>query len=153
MNVDPQWVSVGVLAVLAIITLYYACEVRLTRKAVNRPSLSVTTDEPTFSGKVSRLAIVNSGGVARDIEIDISTNDTEGKLFYSPALNFGHYIWLDFNISGIQERRGRVLIELRFRDSSGSIHRDSLGLDFSKLQVEHRALAFETSNIKIQQLI
>ena len=41
--------------------------------------MAVVTDEPTFGGDVSRLALVNSGGVARDIKIDISAGDETRK--------------------------------------------------------------------------
>lgn len=153
-NMDPQWVSVGVLVVLAIITGYYAYEVRLTRRATREPSLSIVTDEPTFGGDVSRLALVNSGGVARDVKIDISTgdDDTRKRWFYCPALRDGKFLWLDFDINEIQKRKGKVVIELRFKDNSGNIHSRSLGLDFGKLEGEGRALAFETSDRRLQSL-
>lgn len=144
-NMDPQWVSVGVLVVLALITGYYAYEVRLTRRATREPSLSIVTDEPTFRGDVSRLALVNSGGVARDVKIDISTgDDTRKKGFYCPALHDGNFLWLDFDINEIQKGKGKVVVELRFKDNSGNILSRSLGLDFGNLEVEDRALAIET---------
>lgn len=105
---DPQWVSAIILAVLAGITGYYAYEVRLTRKAAKEPSLTIVTDEPTLSGDVSRLALVNSGGVARDVSIDISTGDgTRKKPLYSPALHDGKFLWLDFDISEVQKKKGK----------------------------------------------
>ncbi len=150
---DPQWVSIGVLVVLVLITGYYAYEVRLTRRATSEPSLSIVTDEPTFSGDVSRLALVNSGGVARDVKIDISTgDDTKKRRFYCLALHDGKFLWLDFGINEVQKGKGKVVVELRFKDNSGNIHSRSLGLDFGNLGGEDRALAFETSDRRIQSL-
>ena len=143
---DPQWVNAIILAVLVAITAYYAYEVRLTRKAGNEPAFSIRSEVSFAMDTISfsRIVLVNSGGPARDIKVDIYTGDNAKKgLFFIPALHSGHFAHLEFDIQKLQKGKRKVRVELKYKDNIGNSQRDSLDLDLDELQNEGRTLIFE----------
>ena len=68
---DPQWVTVFVTIALVGITGFYAWEVKKTRVERVKPSFSLRTGLYTIGGGIHALYLINRGGVAKDVYIDI----------------------------------------------------------------------------------
>jgi hypothetical protein len=143
---DPLWGSTIITAILVCITAYYAYEVRLTRKAGNEPVFSIRSeiiigiDDYIVSG----LRLINFGGPARDIKIDIYADTTTPVgLFYIPSIGNNHYVMLNFDVNKLRKGKRKVIVKLVYKDNIGNIIKNNLNLDIDDIQNESRTILFE----------
>ena len=135
---DPQWVNVLILAVLAVITLYYALETRRMRRQTLLPRLSLHTGIYDEEGGVHALKLRNTGPVARNLEVIIEWNKgTPGKektVLFIPSLNTGEEIYLPLKLDQVKAGKGSVTVSLTFRDASNRKSKETLPpIDFAQL--------------------
>jgi len=124
-------------------------EMRQSRLDAARPSLSLQPVNITLGGIFSSLYLRNSGGVARDVKIDIEVTTTEQKqAIFVPAIDRDHMVYLP--ISGIDSlyiAGGLMSMHIDFEDSHNQSLTEDLSIDFSKLKEEGRELTGQYSEL------
>ena len=144
-ELDPLWVSVFVTVVLVVITAYYARETRKIRLESVRPNFSLRTGLYLSNGGMHGLYLRNTGGVARDVKVDIETSNNENKSFFVPSLDSGQEINLSVNFQQVRENNGFVKVKLEFKDGYNRNLIDSLFVNLKQLSEEKREIAFQSS--------
>ncbi|MEK7354386.1 MAG: hypothetical protein AABZ77_07770 [Chloroflexota bacterium] len=115
-------------------------EMRQSRLDAVKPSLSLQPENFTFGGSFSALYLMNSGGVAKDVRIDIEvTNPASRKGLFVPAINREHKVYLQVG-GEVQDKGGLITINVNFNDSYNQNFTESLSIDFSELKKEGRAI-------------
>jgi hypothetical protein len=161
---NPLWVSVFVTIVLVIITGYYAMETRKIRLESARPIFSLKTGSYTIrthrgygvythkrfdyiseEGEMHKLYLRNTGGVARDVDVDIETSTNENKSFFVPSLDSGQEIDLRVNFQQIKESNGFVKVKMKFKDGYNRNLIDELSVDLKQLSGGDREITFQVS--------
>ena len=100
----------------------------------------------TSSGGMLGLYLKNTGGVARDVKVDIETSNNSGKnLFFVPSLDYGQEIDLRVNFQQIRGNKGFVKVKLKFKDRYSRNLIDSLTVDLKHLSEEKREITFQSS--------
>ncbi len=97
-SLDPLWVSVFVTAILVIITAYYAREMKKMRIESIKPNFSLRTGLYTIGGGIHALYLINRGGVAREVKIDVKENNAVKKRYFVPSLSLGEEVNLEFRL-------------------------------------------------------
>lgn len=163
---NPLWVSVFVTIVLVIITGYYARETRKIRLESARPIFSLKTglytvrihqgygvythnryrfDDTSKEGEMHKLYLRNTGGVARDVDVDVETSTNENKLFFVPSLDSDQEIDLGVNFQQIRESNGFVKVKMKFKDGYNRNLIDELSVDLKQLSEGEREVTFQVS--------
>ena len=158
---DPLWVSVGVTALLAGITSFYAMETRKIRKTALCPIFSLQAGSYTMNGKFHALYLRNTGPVARDININIRKDRmTDGKEgtedIYIPSLNTGEAISLmeDQYLQQIIEKESIVTVSINCKDASNEKHAETLlSIDFEELAKNKSKFARVTTPTESSYLV
>ena len=116
-------------------------EMRQSRLDAVKPSLSLQPEGFTFGGGFSVLYLVNSGGVAKDVKIDIEmTNPDSKKVLFVPAINREHKVYL--HVGGeVQDKGGLIKVHVNFKDGYNQSFSESLSIDFSELKKEGREIS------------
>jgi hypothetical protein len=124
-------------------------EMRQSRLDAVRPALSLQPGGFTFGGGFSFLYLMNSGGVAKNVKIDIElTNPDEKKAIFVPAINKEHMVLLTLeNVGKIQDLGGFLKVNVSFEDSYNQSLNESLSIDFSELKKEERELRGQYSGL------
>jgi hypothetical protein len=140
---------------LVLVTAIYACatvmilienrrtirEMRQSRLDAVKPALSLQPEGFTFGGDFS-LYLRNSGGVAREVKIDIEVTKPPSKnVLYVPALNKEHIVRLPLETTKeIYEAGGLVKVVVSFKDSYNQSLTETPQMDFSNLKEEGREI-------------
>jgi hypothetical protein len=144
-ELDPLWISVFVTVVLVVITGYYARETRKIRLESIRPNFSLRTGLYIIEGGMHELYLRNTGGVARDVNVDIETSTNENRSFFVPSLDSSQEIDLDVDFQQIRENKGFVKVKLKFKDGYKRNLIDSLFVNLRQLSEEKREITFQSS--------
>ena len=144
-ELDPLWVSVFVTVVLVGITGYYVMETRKIRVGSVRPNFSLRTGSYPIGGGMHELYLRNTGGVARDVNVDIETANNENELFFVPSLDYSQEINLQVNFQQIRENNEFVKVKLKFKDGYCRNLSDSFSVDLEQLSEEKREIIFQSS--------
>lgn len=127
-------------------------EMRQSRLDAVRPSLSLQPGGFTFGGGFSFIYIRNSGGVAKEVKIDIEiTNPQIKKALFIPAINRDNMVYLpidDIGIGAVQNMGGLMTVYVNFKDSYNQSLSESLSIDFSELKKEGRELRGQGSELE-----
>jgi len=112
-------------------------EMKQSRLDAVKPSLSlqvVSRPPPNFD----ILYLTNSGGVAKDVKVDIQVTTPESKkLAFVPAIDRDHKVYL-LESNEAQRQGGIVKVDVHFRDGYHQSFTESLSIDFSDLEREGR---------------
>lgn len=124
-------------------------EIRQSRLDAVRPSLSLEPGLFTFGGGFGALHLRNSGGVAREVKIDIeTTNPKSEKALFVTAIDREHKVYLPIEtINEIDRNGGTVEIKVSFKDSYNQSLTESFSIDFSELKKEKRELLGQSSSL------
>ena len=124
-------------------------EMRQSRLDAVRPSLSLQPGESTLGGIFSSLYLRNSGGVAREVKIDINiTNAEQKQAIFVPAIDRDHMVYLPINnVDSLYITGGVMNVHIDFIDSYNQSLTEDLFLDFSKLKEEGRKLTGQYSEL------
>lgn len=124
-------------------------EMRQSRLDAVRPSLSLQPGESTLGSTFSSLYLRNSGGVAREVKIDINiTNAEQKQAIFVPAIDRDHMVYLPINnVDSLYITGGVMNVHIDFIDSYNQSLTENLSLDFSKLKEEWRKLTGQYSEL------
>ncbi|MBA7540356.1 hypothetical protein ES705_32653 [subsurface metagenome] len=140
---------------LVLITAQYATstrkmveEMEQQRIEVARPSLSLRPEHYIEGGGFISLLLQNTGGIAKDVNIDIETTSlSEKKSLFIPAIDKEHIVYLPIRVDKVSEANGVVKVKLHLKDNSNRELVEELSIDFGKLKEESRDFAFQESPI------
>lgn len=123
-------------------------EIRQSRLDAVKPALSLQPEGFTFGGDFA-LYLRNSGGVAKEVKIDIEvTNPPLKNVLYVPALNKEHIVRLPLETTKeIYKKGGLVKVVVSFKDSYSQSLTETLQMDFSNLKEEKREIMGQYSEI------
>lgn len=115
-------------------------EMKQSRLDAVKPALSLQPEGFTFGGGFTTLYLMNSGGVAKDVRIDIEvTNPDSKKVLFVPAINREHKVYLQVD-GKVQDKGGLIKVHVNFKDGYNQNLIESLSIDFSELKKEGRAI-------------
>lgn len=122
-------------------------EMKQSRLDTVKPALSLQPEEFDMGGNLSALYLVNSGGVAKDVKIDIEvTNPESKKLLFVPTINREHKVYLEGGAQA-QHQGGLIKVHADFKDGYNQTFRESFLIDFSELKKEGRVIQGQYSEL------
>ena len=133
-QLDPLWVSVSVTFVLVVITAYYAIETRKIRLESIRPIFSLITPQShhdPLRPDVAGLHLRNTGGIARELYVDVESSIGETKLLFVPSLDISERVVL-INLERIWDEKGSVKVTLKFKDGYNRKRTDNLTINLGE---------------------
>ena len=124
-------------------------EMRQSRLDAVKPALSLQPGMFTMDGRFHALYLVNSGGVAKGIKIDINvSNPPLKKALFMTALNKEYLAYLPINnISKLYNTGGLVEISVTYKDSYDQSLNTILSFDFANLKEEGRDVIGQESEL------
>ncbi len=127
-----------------------AQEMEQQRIEAMRPSLSLRPGHYTLGGGFVTLLLQNTGGLAKDVNIDIETTKPPGnKSLFIPAIDKEHIVYLPTNVGKVSEANGIVKVKINLKDNSNRELVEELSIDFGNLKEEGRDFAFQESPILV----
>lgn len=121
-------------------------EARRTRLESVKPNLSLQPAEYLYGGGFGALHLVNSGGVARNAEIDV-VHKKKKRAFFISSIGSGERVPV---LSGsFPSERGVVRVHVKCGDSYGLRHQDELSIDFDSLETASRKIAYILSPLDL----
>lgn len=115
-------------------------EMKQSRLDAVKPTLSLKPEMFTLGGGFTALYLVNSGGVAKDVKVDIEVTKPESKtLIFVPAIDREHKVYLK-GCAEAQDQGGLVKVHVDFKDGYNQTLTESLSIDFSELKKEDRGV-------------
>ena len=129
-------------------------EMKQSRLDAVKPSLSLQPEGFTFGGGFSALYLMNSGGVAKDVRVDIEvTNPDSKKVLFVPAINREHKVYLQVDTK-VQDTGGFIKVHVNFKDGYNQSLSECLSIDFSELKKEGREIRGQYSELgEIQRVL
>jgi hypothetical protein len=122
-------------------------EMRQSRLDAVKPALSLQPGLFTFGGGFSEVYLVNSGGVAKDVKIDIEVTKPELKrLLFVPAIDREHKVHLGVDDKA-RDQGGVVKVGVIFKDGYNQMLNESFSIDFSELKEEGREILSQYSEL------
>lgn len=122
-------------------------EMRQSRLDAVKPALSLQPEIFKFGGSFSALYLMNSGGVAKDVRIDIEvTNPDSKKVLFVPAIDKGNKVFLDVG-GKVQDVGGLIKVHVNFNDSYNQNLSEFLSINFSELKKEVREVRGQYSEL------
>jgi hypothetical protein len=122
-------------------------EMKQSRLDAVKPSLSLQPGDFTIGGGFSGLYLANSGGVAKDVKVDIEMAKCESrKSLFVPAIDAQHWVYLGA-VAKPQGQTGVIRVHIEFRDGYNQPLSESLSMDFSDLQGENREVLGQYSDL------
>jgi hypothetical protein len=122
-------------------------EMKQSRLDAVKPSFSLQPGDFTLGGGFSTLYLVNSGGVAKDVKIDIEITKPESKKsIFVPAIDREHKVYLKGGAEA-QDQGGLVKVHVDFKDGYNQTLSESLLIDFSDLKQEGREIWGQDSEV------
>jgi len=141
-------------AIYAFATIMLVLENQKTLKEMQqsrldsvKPALSLQPEGFSFGGGFSSLYLVNSGGVAKKVNIDVEVRDPHSKkLYYVPAIDKEHKVYLE--IAGEVQKKGSVIIvSVSYYDNYDQKKNETYQIDFSELLKEGRKIWGQHSDV------
>jgi hypothetical protein len=121
-------------------------EMKQSRLDAVKPNISLQPGDFTHGG-FGALYLVNSGGVAKDVKIDIEVTKPKSKdLLFVPAINREHRVYLSVGDKA-QDQGGVVKVDVVFKDGYNQMLSESLSIDFSELKEEGREIWTQYSEL------
>jgi len=121
-------------------------EMRHQRMEMIRPSLSLIPEDYLLSGDFTTLLLQNTGGLAKEVRIDIEmTSSPEKQLLFVPAIDKERVVRLPMKVEEIKRSNGIVRVKVELMDCYGRKITEELLIDFGRLIAEGRKFAFEAS--------
>jgi hypothetical protein len=111
-------------------------EMRQSRLDAVKPSLSLQPGRFSVGGTALYLYLTNSGGVAKEVMIDIEITKPSHKVaLFVSAINSEHKVDLlgGISINDIYREGGEVKVCVNYKDSYNRTLSETLSLDFSML--------------------
>ena len=122
-------------------------EMKQSRLDAVKPSLSLQPGGFTLGGGFSELYLVNSGGVAKDVKVDMEIAKPESrKSLFIPAIDAQHWVYLGAVVK-TQEQTGVITVHMKFRDGYNQPLSESLSIDLSDLKKEGREITGQYSDL------
>lgn len=161
MNIDPvrfqymAWYGlVALTAVYAWATIRIAGENKRTIEEMKqsrldavKPSLSLQPGGFTLGGGFNELYLVNSGGVAKDVKVDIEISKPESRRsLFIPAIDAQVWVYLG-EVAKAQDQTGVIRVHMEFRDGYNQPLSESLSIDLSDLKEEGREIIGQYSDL------
>ena len=139
---------------LVLVTAIYACatvmilienrrtirEMRQSRLDAVKPALSLQPGIFLEDGSFLALYLHNSGGVAKELKIDIKIDSHPlEKGFFVMALNKGYIAYLNsIDVKKLHETGGLVEVTVAFKDTYGQNLQETFPFDFANLKKDGR---------------
>jgi hypothetical protein len=129
-------VSIGTIAVaiatvvLAVITYFYMRETRLMRKSAEKPSFSLEPTLYVIGGQFYFLHLVNTGHTGSEIHVNCSWEDKTKKFFILSLGTNGRAFLHDIPIAEIVEKKLKISVNIRCKDSRNNPYKQDLEIDF-----------------------
>ena len=112
------------------------------------PALSLRPELYFEGGGFATLLLQNTGGLAKEVNIDIETTiPPEKKSLFIPAIDKEHIVYLPTQVDKVSKANGIVKVKLNLKDNSNRELVEELSIDFGKLKGESRNFAFQESPI------
>ncbi|MFH1638892.1 MAG: hypothetical protein ABIB93_01060 [Chloroflexota bacterium] len=139
---------VALTAIYVYGTMKIVDEMKQSRLDTVKPSLSLKPERFLSSDSFAELYLNNSGGLARNIKIDIKVTGDKGvnenHSFYIASIDRNGKVSLPIsNIFKLQEANCLIKIQVNYKDSYNQILEESLELDFSEINKEKRQIIGE----------
>lgn len=130
--------------VLVAVTTLHVMEAKKLREELGHPHLSLEPEYFVYDSKTGAITgfnclnLVNSGMVARDVEIDISFKEKNDFLYVAAiGTNNRVQIW-----NGEPAELGKTIeVKVRCLDSYNHVHREELKIDINALRTDKRRFA------------
>ncbi|TRZ49836.1 MAG: hypothetical protein D4S01_07850 [Dehalococcoidia bacterium] len=115
-------------------------EIRQSRLDAVKPALSLQPGWFFEGGGFGALYLRNSGGVSKEVKVDIEITDPSEKIsLFIPAINKEHEVLLPIkNIHEAQRAGSHVKVYANFKDSYNQNLSETLSIDFANLKEEGR---------------
>lgn len=176
LNEFSNFVNLAWFALVALTAIYAYATLRVTRAASEqtqetkrmidemkqarldaiKPLFSLQPEGFTFGGGFSFLNIRNSGGVAKNLKVDMKINKTilEKRIFI-PALNKDNLVHLNIkDIDNLLNNGGLFEAYVIYEDDYGQSFEETLTIDFTDIIKEGRELNGQTSSFhKIERIL
>jgi hypothetical protein len=122
-------------------------EMKQSRLDAVKPNLSLQPGDFTIGGGFSGLYLVNSGGVAKDVKVDIEMVKLKSrKSLFVPAIDAQHWVYLGA-VAKAQDQTGVIRVHMQFKDGYNQPLSESLSIDFSDLKEEDREIIGQYSDL------
>jgi hypothetical protein len=151
--IEPEWLLTivnGILTTsLVIISALHMVEARRMRLESAKPIFSIQPAD-FYGESFLTLHILNSGGTAKDVRIDVSyKNHTEQ--FYNSSIGTGERVPILHLMKEpyFPNAGGVVAVQVKCKDSYGVEHLNKLTIDFDSLVKENRAVTNVLSPLDI----
>ncbi len=150
-NYFIQIITLISVVALSIITYFYLNETRAIRKVTELsvlPAFSLIPDTWDLGGGFQFFEIINSGGNAKEISIDIRTVETSAQSefkFYILSLNKnGTALIPTTNLPGVISNEGSFSLNISCKDINNEEFKDTLTLDFATIKKQDREIVYQT---------
>ena len=129
-------------------------EMKQSRLDAVKPYLSLQPGDFTEDGGFGGLYLINSGGTAKDVKIDIETAKPKStRLLFAPAIEREYWVYLG-QITKAQDQTEVITVRLQFRDGYNHPHNDSLSIDLADLRKAGREIIGRYSElVQIKQTL
>jgi hypothetical protein len=119
-------------------------EMQQSRLDTVKPAFSLQPGGFVIGGGFNELFLVNSGGVARNVKVDLQVTDPVKKeLLFFPTIDSDHRGWLQ--VGDVQNTGGIVRIKIQYKDSYSQNFSEDLEINFSELVKEGRMIKGQSS--------
>jgi hypothetical protein len=119
--------------VLAIITFLQMMEARKIRLESGKPALSLMPRRWIAGGPFLTLFLVNNGGLARDVHVDV-THDGEKGSMYIMSLAENDMLRIVEDTRELVSKGSRLLVHVTYSDAYGKKHQGDMEVDFNQLK-------------------
>lgn len=134
---------------IAVVNQQTIKEMKQARLDIVKPAFSLQPEGFTFGGGFSALCLMNSGGVAKDVKVDIEVTNPDSKsALFIPTINREHVVYLEIDGS-VQDKGGLIKVQVNFKDDYGQNLSESLSINFSELKKEGRKIRGQYSELGV----
>lgn len=141
---DSTWALVFATLTLAGFAAYQGIEARRLRFESVKPALSLRPERYIISGPPTFLYLVNNGGLAHNLKIDVSYDDTENSGFV-PSLGRGEKARVVEDAHELYNKGSSLSVHVSCRDIYGKRHQQKLSIDFDQLKKGKGPILFVSS--------
>ena len=129
-------------------------EMKQSRLDAVRPYLLLQPGDFALNGSFSGLYLINSGGIARDVKIDVEIAQPKTtELLFAPAIEREHWVFLGL-IGKAQNQTVAITVRLEFKDGYDHPYNDSLSINLADLRKEGRKVIGRYSElVQIKQTL
>jgi hypothetical protein len=140
-EIDSSWASVIVAAALVFATVALMFENRKLRLESARPAFGFHFDNWPIDGIPQVWYLSNAGGLARQLQIDISQSGDVRKLGV-PSCGKDEVVQLGRDFNGRYEGGGKISLKLSYRDTFNRFLSETLEIDVDDMRKTGRHLPY-----------